>query len=95
MANYEGRNGGAAPNVSPSVSSASPVLTAAEACKWLRLDDDHEQMADAVTALNLLVRKRGLKPLCVGKARKYTLAELHRFVADQVGSDTQTDGNGG
>ena len=95
MANYEGRNGGAAPNVSPSVSSASPVLTAAEACKWLRLDDDHEQMADAVTALNLLVRKRGLRPLRVGKARKFTLAELHRFVADQVASDTQTDSNGG
>ena len=98
MGNYEGRNG---PVVTQ---TGSPVLTAEEACVFLRLDSDHEVVGDQINSLNLLVRKRGLRPLCVGKARKYTEAELRRFVAAEVDrfaadearpSDRETDGNGG
>ena len=73
----------------------SPVLTNEEAVRFLRLDEDYTQMADAIRALHRLVREGGLRPLRVGKSYKFTMAELERFIAAEVGaSDQETAGNG-
>ncbi len=77
------------------LNSTSPVRTNEEAVRFLRLDEDYSQMADAIRALHRLVREGGLKPLRVGKSYKFTLAELERFVAAEVGpSDPETDDDG-
>lgn len=69
------------------------VLTNEEAVRFLRLDSDYPEPADAVKALHRLVREGGLKPLRVGKTYKFTLAELTRFIDAEVEpSDPETDG---
>ena len=80
----------------------SPVLTNDEAARFLRLDDDYSEMADAIRALHRLVREGKLKPLRCGKSYKFAIAELERYVADETSafeptkrraSDQQTDGD--
>ena len=80
----------------------SPVLTNEEAARFLRLDEDYSEMADAVRALHRLVRQRKLSPLRCGKSYKFAVAELERYVADETSafeptkrraSDQQTDDN--
>ena len=69
----------------------SPVLTNEEAARFLRLDSDYPEPADAVKALHRLVRQGKLRPLQCGKTYKFTLAELERFIRDEVGpSDQET-----
>lgn len=63
---------------------SSPVLTNAEAARWLRLDDDYDDIGDAIKALCRLVRERGLRVLRCGKSYKFTLAELERFTREEV-----------
>lgn len=95
------RGGIAPPQFSPAASSASaaaqsPVLTNEESVRYLRLDEDYENLGDAIRALHRLVQQRKLRPLRCGKSYKFTLPELERFtVAELRASDTQTDGNGG
>lgn len=75
---------------------STPVLTAIEAAAWLRLTDDYEQPEDAIAALYRLVRKGKLRPLRAGKTYKFTLEELQRYIASDVGaSNRETDSNGG
>ncbi len=62
----------------------SPVLTAAEAVCWLRLDDDHEDIEQAVRALKRLVQIGKIRPLRCGRTHKYTITELERFIRDEV-----------
>ncbi len=61
----------------------SPVLTPAEAAAYLRLDEDRELPA-ALRALDRLVDKRLLRPCIVGKRRRYSRAELDRFINEQT-----------
>lgn len=62
----------------------SPVLTNEEAARFLRLDEDYSEMADAVRALHRLVRDGRLRPLRCGKSYKFAVAELERYVADET-----------
>ena len=79
----------------------SPVLTNEEAVRFLRLDSDYNELADAVKALHRLVRDGRLMLLRCGKSYKFAVAELERYVADETSafeptkrraSDQQTDG---
>ena len=71
----------------------SPVLTNEEAVRFLRLDTDYNETADAIRALHRLVRQGKLRPLQCGKTYKFTLAELERFIAAEVrASDQETVG---
>jgi hypothetical protein len=58
-----------------------PVLTNEDAVRFLRLDEDHPNMGEAVRALHRLVRDRRLRPLRYAKSYKFTLDELARFIA--------------
>lgn len=62
----------------------SPVLTNEEAVRFLRLDADYDELADAVKALHRLVRDGRLRPLRCGKSYKFTVDELQRYVADET-----------
>lgn len=69
----------------------SPVLTASEACRFLRLlDDQADALADpdaaaaAVETLNRFVRQRRLRPIRGTRPRLYALEELARFVRDET-----------
>lgn len=55
------------------------VLTAEEACRYLRLDEGRD-MDNAVKALNRLVDNGRLRPCVVGKYRRYSVDELRRFI---------------
>ena len=70
----------------------SPVLTAAEAARWLRLDEDHDDIGQAVKALYLLVQQGRLRPLHVGKTYKFPVPELERFIRDEVAATDLADG---
>ena len=61
----------------------SPLLTAEEACRYLRLDENREPDA-ALKALTRLVDKRLLRPCIVGKHRRYGRQELDRFIEQQT-----------
>ena len=75
---------------------ASPVLTNLEAAAWLRLSDDYDQPEDAIEALHRIVRQGKLRPLRAGKTYKFTVDELQRYIAADVGeSNTETEHNGG
>lgn len=63
---------------------SSPVLTAAETVRWLRLDEDHDDPGLAIKALYRLVQEKRLRPLRVGKSYKFTTTELERFVSNEV-----------
>ncbi len=63
----------------------SPVLTNEEAVRFLRLDHDYPEPADAVKALHRLVQQGKLRPLQCGKTYKFTLAERERFIAAEAG----------
>ena len=61
---------------------ASPaVMTAEEACHYLRLDEGRSLSA-ALEALNHLVSKRKVHPVKIGRHRRYSRRELDRFVDD-------------
>lgn len=62
----------------------SPVLTNEEAVRFLRLDHDYPEPADAVKALHRLVRDGRLRPLRCGKSYKFAVAELERYVTDET-----------
>lgn len=72
------------------------LLTNAEAARFLRLDDDHAEVADAIRALHALVRAGRLHPIrnC-GRSYKFARAELERFIRDETGrpEDLQTPEN--
>ncbi len=55
------------------------IMTAEEACRYLRLDIGRDSDA-AVKALNRLVDKGLIRPCLVGKHRRYTRDELQRFI---------------
>ena len=76
--------------------TGSPVLTNEEAVRWLRLDEDYDELGDAIRALHRLVQQHKLRPLRCGKSYKFTIPELERFTVVEVrASDRETDGNGG
>ena len=90
------RTGLMMPSPSPAASSASPVLTNEEAVRYLRLDEDYNELGDAVRALHRLVQQKRLRALKIGKTYKYTIPELERFTVAEVGpSDADTESNGG
>ena len=64
--------------------TTSPVLTAAEAARWLRLDEDHDDIGQAIKALYRIVQEGRLAPLRVGRSYKFTLAELEKFICAEV-----------
>ncbi len=64
----------------------TPILTNEDACRYLRLDEDHPNMAEAVRALHRLVRDRRLRPLRYARSYKFTVAELERFTAAEQGA---------
>lgn len=57
------------------------VLTAEEACRFLRLDEDRD-MEQASRALQRLVDKRLLHPCRLGRHNRFTRQELSRLVKD-------------
>ena len=59
------------------------VLIDEEAAAYLRLDEGRDNGA-AVKALNRLVDKGLLRPAIIGNHRRYSIAELNRFIADQT-----------
>lgn len=69
----------------------SEILTNAEACRWLRLDDDHDEIEDAIAALLRLAREGKIRPLRCGKTYKWTRAELERFARDELRPDTEPE----
>ena len=75
-----GTDGNAVP---AGVGTGHGVLTAEEACSYLRLDEGRS-MSAAIHSLNHLVRKRAIHPCVVGKHRRYARAELDRFIQDQT-----------
>ncbi len=91
----------APPQLSPAATSAtaaaqSPVLTNEEAVRYLRLDEDFNELGDAIRALHRLVQQRKLRPLRCGKSYKFTIPELERFTVVEVrASDQEADGNEG
>lgn len=81
--------------MSDPLDTRTPILTAAEAAHWLRLDEDHTEVSDAVKALHRLVRQGRLTPLRCGRSFKFTLIELNRFaIAETRASVCETDGKG-
>ncbi len=56
------------------------VMTAEEACRYLRLDVDRDDMKNAIKALNRLVDKGFIRPCIVGNHRRYSHDELRRFI---------------
>ena len=75
----------------------TPLLTAREAVRYLRLDiltkpDGTEQpreMADAMKSLDHLVRTRRIPSVRVGKNRRYLRSALDRF----LGASSVTEGS--
>ncbi len=59
------------------------LMTAEEACEYLRLTEGRALSA-ALAALNHLVRRRRLHPCLVGKRRRYAREELDRFIHDST-----------
>ena len=59
------------------------LFTAEEAAVYLRLDEGRE-IGAAVKALNRLVDKGLIRPCLVGGKRRYSVAELDRFIHDQT-----------
>ena len=58
----------------------SPILTSEEAARFLRLDDDYEDIAHAVEALKRLARNKKLHPIKgLGKKHKWHIDELLRY----------------
>ena len=62
---------------------APAVMTAEEACRYLRLDVGRE-MKNAIKALNRLVDRKLIRPCMYMKERRYTRDELDRFLAEQT-----------
>ena len=72
----------------------SPVFTHLEAAIWLRLVEQGASPAankTACDAVDRLVWKGKLRPLSIGKGKRFTLAELERFLRDE-GFRSQPDG---
>jgi hypothetical protein len=66
--------------------TAEPVpalLTAEEACRFLRLDLDRDTGA-ALKSLRRLVDRRLLRPCQVGRSNRYSRSELLRFIAERT-----------
>ncbi len=61
------------------------VLTAEEACRYLRLDVGREDNEDAqIKALNRLVdQKKAIRPCLYQKRRMYLKSELDRFLQER------------
>ena len=55
------------------------VMTAEEACCYLRLDVDRE-MKNAIKSLNRLVDRKLIRPCMYQKKRMYARKELDRFI---------------
>ena len=68
-----------------STTTGSPGLTNEEAVRSLRLDEDYDELGDAIRALHRLVQQQKLRALRCGKSYKFTLPELERFTVDEVG----------
>jgi hypothetical protein len=65
----------------------SPLLTAEEVARWLRLVDDGsppEQVASAVRSVHRLVREERLRPVRPGRSYVFSVHELERFVRDET-----------
>lgn len=62
----------------------SPILTDAEACRWLRLDVDAPNESAGLRRLARLVDSGLLRPAIIGKRRRFLVSELERFAAAQV-----------
>lgn len=78
-------------DVLPGTNQPIPALmTAQDACRFLRLDLDRE-MKNAIKALNRLVDKDLIRPCLVGNHRRYSHDELRRF----IGEATERYGNVG
>ncbi len=75
----------------PTTARSSPVMTADEAARWLRLDDG-ANIGNARRLLLKLVTAGRLKTLTIGRRKLFTVAELTRFVeAETRVSDDETD----
>ena len=73
--------------------AASPVLTTAEAARWLRLDDGVDT-ATARRAVFKLCTDGKLRPLKIGRRRLFTVAELTRFIDAESGAPDAESGSG-
>ncbi|QOJ16088.1 MAG: helix-turn-helix domain-containing protein [Phycisphaeraceae bacterium] len=78
----------------------TPILTNAEAARWLRLDDDYPgDPAAATRALHRLVRAGRLRPLRgVGPSYRFHVDELERFARAETervdaASDSHAEGS--
>ena len=68
----------------PGTTDAVPaLLTAEEACRFLRLDLGRD-IAAALKALRRLVDRRQLRPCPVGRNNRYSRGELLRFISERT-----------
>ena len=68
----------------PSTTEPVPaLLTAEEACRFLRLDLGRDMDA-AMKALRRLVDRRLLRPCQVGRYNRYSRSELLRFISERT-----------
>ena len=76
------------------MSRISPLLSSSEAVQFLRLDEDYEQMADAIAALQRLARRKGIRAVKgIGKSDKWHVDELRRFVTELGGPSVCENGS--
>lgn len=62
-----------------------PLLTAREACVYLRLDEDEGREAEhAVRSLERYVSKGLIRPARVGRCNRFWRAELDRFIEQRT-----------
>lgn len=59
------------------------LLSAEDAARFLLLDQGRD-MSAAIKALNRLVDKGKVRPVIVGKHRRYAVAELRRYINDET-----------
>lgn len=60
------------------------LLTAAEAAVYLRLIEDAEDAEAGRRKMNRLVDQGKVRPCLTGGRRRYSKAELDRFIADET-----------
>ena len=66
-----------------SVTPVPALLTAGEACDFLRLNIDRDAGA-ALKALRRIVDRRELRPCLVGRKNHYSRTELLRFIQERT-----------
>lgn len=62
----------------------SPLFTAEEACRYLRLDVGRGEDGDPVRALQRYVVKGLLHPTKIGRFNRYSIDELDHFIRSRT-----------